>query len=94
MFGESFGKTTEASVNGKIKQGVQQSAEDKYTSMSQSKYTNQSEMLSGMQPANVFEPGFDCIGFTQPDMNNTRVAGEKSGLTMSYQEVCEAIKKQ
>ena len=40
VFGESYGKTTSASVGGAIKQGFEMDSHDKFKSISASKYTN------------------------------------------------------
>ena len=69
-FGESYGKTTGASVGGQIKQGFELSPNDKFVSISQQKHTNQSEATRLMRPADVFEPGYDTIYFKQPDQYN------------------------
>ena len=86
-FGESYGKTTEQSVAGHIKQGFEMTGADKYTSITQSKFTNQNEMLRVMRPADVFEPGYDTIEFQKPENANQYVsASQKQGLTMSFTE--------
>ena len=62
-FGESYGKTTSQSVAGTIKPGFELEASEKYRSMNQTKFTNQSEQTRQMRPAEVFEPGYDSIHF-------------------------------
>ena len=65
VFGESYGKTTGASVSGAIKQGYDFGPQDKFISMNQSKHTNQSELLREMRPAEMFEAGYDSIYYGQ-----------------------------
>ena len=69
-FGESYGKTTGASVSGNIKQGFELEPSEKFMSISQQKHTNQSEAFRVMRPADVFEPGYDTIFFKQAPNNN------------------------
>ena len=61
VFGESYGKTTGASVSGAIKKGHDFTPEEKFVSMNQKKFTNQSDLLRQMKPAEIFEPGYDSI---------------------------------
>ena len=70
VFGESYGKTTEASVGGNIARGFELSSKDKFVSISQSKYTNQNEMFRVMRPADVFEPGYDTVTFEKKANEN------------------------
>ena len=47
-----------------------------------------------MRPADVFEPGYDTVNFTQPaNCNSFKATTQKEGLTMSYKEACEAATK-
>ena len=69
-FGESYGKTTGASVRGDIKQGFIQSPDDKFMSMNQAKYTNMAEEFRVMRPAEVFEPGYDSVYYKQSVKDN------------------------
>ena len=63
VFGESYGKTTGASVSGAIKQGYDFGPEDKFISMNQQKFTNQSELHRQMRPSDIFEAGYDSISY-------------------------------
>ena len=40
-------------------------AEDKYISMNQYKFTNMAQQQRLMRPAECFEPGYDTIAFKQ-----------------------------
>lgn len=65
-FGESYGRTTGASVGNMISQGVDQTPEEKFQSMTQVKYTDQHVQTRLMRPADTFEPGFDTVTFESP----------------------------
>ena len=71
-FGESYGKTTGASVRGDIKQGYhyETSPDEKFMSMNQAKYTNMAEQSRVMRPAEVFEPGYDSVYYKQTIKDN------------------------
>ncbi len=85
VFGESYGKTTSASVQGNINKGFETHPNDKFKSITASKFTNQSEQLRQMKPADVFEPGYDTINFQSPENKNFfKSKYEKAGLTLSY----------
>ena len=52
-------------MSGAIKQGHDFGPQDKFVSMNQAKFTNQSEQLRQMRPAEIFEAGYDSIYYTQ-----------------------------
>jgi hypothetical protein len=68
-FGQSFGKTSGASVNGSIQQGFIQTPEQKFQSINQSTYTNMHEQTKLMRPAEQFEPGYDSIYYVESQQN-------------------------
>ena len=70
VFGESYGKTTAKSVQGAINKGFETHPTDKFKSITASKFTNQSEQLREMRPADVFEPGYDTVTFASPENQN------------------------
>ena len=83
-FGESYGRTTGASVSGLVQIGVDQSPQEKFQSMSQAKYTDQHVRTRMMRPADTFEPGFDTVTFESPKKQHARISHPTGQVTLSY----------
>ena len=87
-FGQSYGKTTAASVKGEITQGYEFKPEDKFRSMTQDKFTDQATQMRVMRPAQCFEPGYDSVHYIASDDTRPYVPKQKAdeGLTLTYKE--------
>ena len=81
-------------MQGTINKGFETHPDDKFKSITQSKYTNQSEQMRQMRPADVFEPGYDTVHFVPPGNENFYTSQHpKQGLSLSYQEAVNAAKQ-
>ena len=85
-FGESFGKTTSASISNQIPRGISLSPEHTYRSIAKSKFTNQASLKRTEKPAERFESNYDTIGFTSPVRKPRNVLQRTGAVTLTYKD--------
>ncbi len=85
-FGESYGKTTSASMADEILTGVEHVPKHKFISMTKMKFTNQHALSRRMRPADTFEPGYDRKGFSSPVEKRSNILRSSGEIFMNFSD--------